>query len=93
MPGLHRGRIPDPKSSSAKMLAAMGVFVAPANRLTRPMAENVAVFIPKISPTSAPEVAPTKRMGTTTPPLPPKFKVTLVKTIFKRKAYQITLAP
>jgi hypothetical protein len=49
------------------------------------MAENIEIFTPKISPTSAPEVAPTKRMGTTIPPLPPKFKVTLVKTTFKRR--------
>jgi alkylhydroperoxidase/carboxymuconolactone decarboxylase family protein YurZ len=36
------GEIWGPKSSKDRMLAAIGVLAAPARRLTKPIAENVA---------------------------------------------------
>lgn len=87
------GATPGPNISTAIMLAAIGVLAAPANTLTKPIAEKVAESTPKTCAKREPAVAPIKNMGVTIPPLPPKPSVTLVKTIFKINAYQTTFCP
>ena len=71
----------------------MGVFAEPARTLVNPMAEKVAVFSPIKVAKTIPEVAPTKKIGVTMPPLPPKFRVIEVNSGLSMKAYQETFSP
>jgi len=52
-----------PNSSIAIMLEAIDVFVAPANRLTKPIAAKVAISLPKRLVKATPAVDPIKNMG------------------------------
>ena len=70
------------------MLPAIGVFAAPASRLTKPMAESMAGSTPSTPEKALPAVAPTKKSGVPIPPLPPKLSVALVNADLTKKAYQ-----
>ena len=87
------GATAGPNSSTAIMLAEIGAFAAPASRLTIPIAEKTALSNPNIWLKTLPDVAPTKNIGVTIPPLPPKLRVIDVNRIFKRKAPGNTVPP
>ena len=78
------GPMAGPNSSTAMMLADIGVFAAPASSATIPIAENMDISRPKVVANAFPEVAPIKNMGVTTPPLPPKLRVIAVNRILPR---------
>ena len=75
------------------MIAAIGVFAAPAKRATMPMAAKVAGSTPRMAASRVPKVAPTKKMGVTMPPLPPNVRVMQVNSIFAAKAYHTIFEP
>ncbi len=83
---LAYGATDGPKSSTDIMLDVIGVFVPPARTETSPIAAKVDAFKSNIFANNTPDVVPMKNMGVITPPLPPKFRVIDVKTIFTRKA-------
>ena len=65
---------------------AIGVFVAPANTPTKPIAASIPTG-KGITPDSAdPNVAPIKNRGVTSPPLKPQPSVKEVKSIFSAKS-------
>src|SRR5208337_1354241 len=82
-----------PNISIAMMLEAIGVFVVPASRLTRPMAAKVGMLSPVTCANRAPVVEPTANIGVITPPLPPKPRVVAVNSILARKEYHGAGAP
>ena len=82
-----------PNNSIAMILAAIGVLAAPARTLTRPIAAKVATSNPVSDANNVPADDPTKKIGVTMPPLPPKPKVIVVKRLFIGKAYQTVLIP
>ena len=62
--------IPDePKSSTESRIEASGQLTAPQNTHTRPIAAAKPAGMPSRPPTAQPKVAPTKKQGTTSPPL------------------------
>ena len=75
-----------PNSSTLRITEAMGQFTAPQNTATRPMAAVKAGGRPSSEPTQQPKVAPTKKEGTTSPPLKPQPMVTAVNSSFKSHA-------
>lgn len=69
----------------AIILAAKGVLAVPAKTATKPRAANVALSTRIKSASIAPACAPTKKIGVTTPPIPPAAKVTEVVIILYKK--------
>ena len=68
-----------------------GQLVTPQNTLTIPHAAHNPTGSPNIGAKKLPSVAPTKRVGTISPPLNPPPKVTAVNSIFKRNTYHAQL--
>ena len=63
-----------------------GQLVTPQNTATMPHAAHMPVGSPNIGARKLPSVAPTKSVGTISPPLNPPPRVTAVKIIFKIKS-------
>ena len=82
-----------PNNSMPIIQAAIGAFVVPPKTATNPIAAKRAGSFPVSCPIKAPKVAPTKKMGVTTPPLPPKLSVTDVTIIFKKNRYHTIFTP
>lgn len=76
----------DPKSSAAKIVAAMGVLAAPARTATKPIQLKSTGSRLKIEAKVAPDAAPIKSVGVTTPPLPPAPLVKPVNSDFQKNA-------
>ena len=72
---------------------ASGQFVTPQNSATIPIAAHSEGEMWNTCPNTHPNVAPTKKDGTISPPLKPPPSVTAVKSIFNRKAYQSASPP
>src|SRR3972149_11507570 len=87
------GHIERPNISRAMMPAAMGVLAAPARTATNPRAAKVGGSRSKIWAKRVPDVAPTKKIGVTIPPLPPKLSVTDVNADLTADAYHGTAPP
>ncbi len=68
-----------------------GQLVTPQKTLTIPQAAHNPIGRPNIGARKLPSVAPTKSVGTISPPLNPPPKVTAVKSIFSRKTYHAQL--
>ena len=66
-------------------MQANGVFVAPANTATNPMAAISPTGKGMIELNALAKVAPMKKSGVTSPPLNPNPKVKIVSAIFKMK--------
>ena len=64
-----------------------GQLVTPQNTATMPHAAHMPVGSPNIGARKLPSEAPTKSVGTISPPLNPPPRVTAVKIIFKRNTY------
>ena len=79
-------RSPVPNSSMLKNTDAMGQFTAPQNTATSPMAAPKPAGSPKKPPSTHPKQAPTKKEGTTSPPLKPNPMVTAVNSSFSSHA-------
>ena len=60
---------------------AIGVFVAPANTPTKPMAASKAIGRGIIPESADPSVAPMKNRGVTSPPFNPQPRVKEVRAI------------
>ena len=75
-----------PNISILMMSVARGQFVTPANMAVMPMAAEKDGSRCNNGPTTQPNVAPTKKEGTISPPLNPHPRVMAVNTIFMRKA-------
>ena len=67
-------------------MEAMGQLTAPQSTDTRPTAAAKPAGMPSSGPKTQPKVAPTKKEGTTSPPLNPAPRVMAVKRIFSKKA-------
>lgn len=80
-----------PNISIAIINDVSGQFVTPQNKLTIPHAAHRPTGNPKIGAKKLPSVAPTKSVGTISPPLNPPPSVTAVKIIFKRNTYHAQL--
>ena len=65
-------------------MEASGQLVAPQNTAASPSAAAKPAGIPSSGPATQPKVAPTKKEGTTSPPLNPAESVTAVNRIFSR---------
>ena len=76
-----------PNISIDRMNDVMGQLVTPQNTLTIPHAAHNPTGSPNIGAKKLPSVAPTKRVGTISPPLNQPPKVTAVNNIFKRNTY------
>ena len=68
-----------------------GQLVTPQNTLTMPHAAHKPTGRPNIGARKLPSVAPTKSVGTISPPLKPPPRVAAVKSIFRIKTYQAQL--
>jgi len=75
-----------PNISIDRINDVRGQLVTPQNTLTIPHAAHNPTGAKKL-----PSVAPTKRVGTISPPLNPPPKVTAVNSIFKRNTYHAQL--
>ena len=64
----------------------MGQFVTPQNTAIMPTAAQREGERPRSCPNRHPNVAPTKKDGTISPPLKPASSVSAVKMIFQKKA-------
>src|SRR5450432_3646163 len=71
-----------PNNSTAMIVHASGVLVAPANTATKPSAANKSTGAPSSHASVFPNAAPIKNSGVTSPPLKPALRVTAVKRIF-----------
>ena len=80
-----------PNISIDRMNDVRGQLVTPQNTLTIPHAAHKPPGSPNIGAKKLPSVAPTKRVGTISPPLNPPPKVTAVISIFKRNTYHAQL--
>ena len=80
-------RSPVPNSSILKNTEAMGQFTTPQNTATNPMAAPKPAGSPSTPPSTQPKQAPTKKEGTTSPPLKPKPMVTAVNSSFQSHAH------
>ena len=80
-----------PNISIDRMNDVRGQLVTPQNTLTIPHAAHNPTGSPNIGAKKLPSVAPTKRVGTISPPLKPAPRVRAVKMIFKRKASGATV--
>ena len=76
-----------PNISIDRINDVRGQLVTPQNTLTIPHAAGS----PNIGAKKLPSVAPTKRVGTISPPLNPPPKVTAVNSIFKMNTYHAQL--
>ena len=77
---------PTPENSSKpSAIEASGQSVTPQNSKTIPSAAPKGTDSPKIVAQNAPKVAPTKKVGTISPPLNPKPTEMQVKSSFKAK--------
>ena len=77
-------------SSMLKNTEAMGQFTAPQNTATKPMAAPKPAGSPMAPPSTQPKHAPTKKEGTTSPPLNPNPMVTAVNSSFQSHAHGST---
>ena len=68
-----------------------GQLVAPQKMLTIPQAAHKPTGRPNIGARKLPNVAPTNKAGTISPPLYPPPRVAAVNTIFKMKTYHAQL--
>ena len=59
----------EPNSSTLSRIDASGQLTAPQNTHTRPTAAAKPAGMPSSDPATQPKVAPTKKQGTTSPPL------------------------
>ena len=75
-----------PNSSKLRSKDEIGEFVTPQNTAAIPQAAVRDGDKPVTCPNRQPNVAPTNRVGTISPPLKPQDKVIAVKIIFKRNA-------
>ena len=66
------GHLPAPKSSTLRMMEAMGQFTAPQNTATMPTAAPKLAGTPSRPPMKQPKVAPMKNEGMISPPLKPQ---------------------
>ncbi len=82
-----------PKSSVARIMAAMGVFADPARAATKPRTLKKTGSRLNNEAKAKPAVAPTKKVGVRTPPVPPKARVIPVAKDFSVKAYKETPPP
>ena len=80
-----------PNISIDRINDVRGQLVTPQNTLTIPHAAHNPTGSPNIGAKKLPSVAPTKRVGTISPPLKPAPRVRAVKMIFKRKASGATV--
>ena len=80
-----------PKSSTLNIIELISVFTTPQNKATRPIAALNPGSNPRYPPTTHPNVAPTKKVGTISPPLYPTPIVTAVNIIFKINASILAL--
>ena len=78
-----------PNSSTLSTTDAMGQFTAPQNTATSPMAAAKPGGRPSKAPAAQPKVAPTKKEGTTSPPLKPHPMVTAVNSSFRSHAHPL----
>lgn len=67
-------------------MEARGQLVAPQNTDARPSAAAKPAGSPSTGPMAQPKAAPTKKEGTTSPPLKPAPRVTAVKRILSKNA-------
>ena len=65
--------------------------MTPQNTLTMPQAAHKPTGSPNIGARKLPKVAPTKSVGTISPPLNPPPRVTAVNIILSRKTYHAQL--
>ncbi len=68
-----------------------GQLVTPQNTLTIPQAAHKPIGRPNIGARKLPSVAPTKRVGTISPPLNPPPSVAAVNIIFRINTYHAQL--
>ena len=80
-------RLDEPKSSTLRIIDAIGQLTAPQNIATSAIAAAKPAGMPSTGPSTQPSVAPMKKVGTISPPLKPKPMVTAVKTI--RDSYHL----
>ena len=80
-----------PNISIDRINDVRGQLVTPQNTLTIPHAAHNPTGSPNIGAKKLPSVAPTKRVGTISPPLKPAPRVRAVKMIFKRKGSGATV--
>lgn len=72
----------------ARISEVSGQFVTPQNTLTIPQAAQSPIGSPISGARKLPRVAPTKSVGTISPPLNPPPRVMAVKSIFNKNTYQ-----
>ena len=77
-----------PNSSTLRVKEATGQLMTPQNSATSPTAAAKDGSIPSNGPTTQPKVAPTKKVGTISPPLKPAPSVRAVSRSLNKKAYQ-----
>lgn len=80
-------RSPEPNSSTLRMMEASGQFTAPQNTDTSPIAAPKPAGRPSQPAATQPKAAPTKKEGTTSPPLKPHPMVMAVKSSFHTHAH------
>ena len=80
-----------PNISIDRINDVRGQLVTPQNTLTIPHAAHNPTGSLNIGAKKLPSVAPTKRVGTISPPLNPPPNVTAVNSIFKRNTYHAQL--
>lgn len=78
---------PAPNISIVNMKEVSGQLVTPQNTLTIPHASHKPIGSPNTGAKKLPRVAPTKSVGTISPPLNPPPNVMAVNSIFKIKTY------
>ena len=74
------------KVTLERIIEAIGQFTTQQKRQTRPIAAPSLGSRPKRGAATQPKVAPTKKVGTISPPLKPKPIVTAVKRSLSKKA-------
>ena len=81
---VQKARVPEQLDGQQR--GGQGQLVAPQNTATRPIAAEAPAGSPSSGPATQPKVAPTKKEGTTSPPLKPAARVAAVNSSFKRNA-------
>ena len=74
-------------SSKPSRMEGIRTLVAPQKMDTSPTAAANSAGRPSSGPITQPKVAPTKKLGTTSPPLNPQARVSAVRKILHRKSH------